>query len=377
VNLPIIRTSERRDLSRCEWRWYQAWRRGLKQLGEEAPALLFGGWVHEALAAWYCGPGLKRGPHPAETFAKVADADLMHIRTEARSRGVSAAGGTEFFIEEKMVPALDLGRIMLEGYVEWWGPDDSWSVIEPERSGEVDVVDPVGGKAIAIYGFTYDLVYRDLSDGRLKLGEHKTAKAISIDHLPLDKQAGSYWAIAGPHLRQAGLMGPKEEIAGITYNFLRKALPDDRPRNAQGHYTNKPKKEHYIAALVEDGAPLTGKEKLEDLERLARGVGLTVLGEPSANQAKPLFEREFVIKGRGQRNRQIQHIVNDARRMNRLRQLRDADLNKNSNPNCSWDCSFFHLCQLDEEGGDTRSFRKDMYRVADPYASHRKSTEES
>jgi hypothetical protein len=289
-----------------------------------------------------------------------------------------------------MVPALDLGQAMLTGYIEWWGSDDSWSVIEPERSGEVDVVDPALGKAIAIYGFTYDLVYRDLKDGRVKLGEHKTAKAIQIDHLPLDKQAGSYWAIAGPHLRQAGLMGPREEIAGITYNFLRKALPDDRPRNAQGHYTNKPKKEHYIAALAEVGIQFVEqsgaksgpiaieKAKLEDLATACNFAALApVLGEPSASQPKALFEREFVVKGRGQRNRQIQHIINDARRMNNLRGGNDLELNKNSTQNCSWDCSFFHLCQLDEEGGDTRSFRKDMYRVADPYASHRKSTEES
>jgi hypothetical protein len=389
TQLPIIRTSERRDLGRCEWRWYQAWRRGLKPLGEEAPALLFGTWVHVALAAWYCGPGLKRGPHPAETFAKVADADLMHIRTEARSRGVSALGGTEFFIEEKMVPALDLGRAMLEGYLEWWGTDDSWSVIEPERSGELDVIDDTAGLRgpIAIYGFTYDLIYRDLKDGRVKLGEHKTAKAIQTDHLPLDKQAGSYWAVAGPHLREAGLVGPKEEIAGITYNFLRKAMPDDRPRNADGHFTNLPKKEHYIAALADVGVTevlstkagkrlSAEKATMADLDVVARSLQIEVLGEPSANQPKPLFEREFVVKSRGQRARQIRHIINDAKRMNELRGGGDADLRKVSTRDCSWDCSFYHLCLLDEEGGDTKSFRKDMYRVEDPYSAHRKSTEE-
>jgi hypothetical protein len=376
MGLPIIRTSERRDLSRCEWRWYQVWRRGLKRLGQDSAPLLFGGWVHEALAAWYCGPGLKRGPHPAETFAKVADTDLMHIRTEARSRGQAAEGGTEFFIEEKMVPALDLGRIMLEGYVDWWGPDDSWSVIEPERSGEVDVLDPNLEKAIAIYGFTYDLIYRDLKDGRVKLGEHKTAKAIQTDHLPLDKQAGSYWAVAGPHLRAAGLIGPREEIAGITYNFLRKALPDDRPRNAEGHCTNLPKKEHYIAALTDCGIDVGPKATLEGLKTIALANQVTVLGEVSASQPKPLFEREFVMKSRSQRIRQVRHIQNDARKMNILRSGGDADLNKNSNRDCSWDCPVYDLCLLDEEGGDVKGFRKDVFRVADPYAAHRKSTEE-
>jgi hypothetical protein len=384
VGLPIIRTSERRDFGRCEWRWYQAWRRGLKPLGEEAPPLLFGSWVHEALAAWYCGPGLVRGPHPAETFAKVADAELMWMRTETRGR--SNAGSTEFFIEEKLVPALDLGKAMLEGYVSWWGSDDSWHVIEPERSGEVDVMG--GGKPIAIYGFTYDLIYRDLADGQVKLGEHKTAKAITTDHLPLDPQAGSYWAIAGPHLRHEGLIGPREEIAGITYNFLRKAMPDDRPINPDGYRTNKPIKEHFIAALadvgiqtVERSSPKSGpvaldKATLKDLEAAARFAQIEVFGEVSSNQPKPLFEREFVEKSRNQRASQIRRIELEARRMNGLRGQGEAVLLKNPTKDCSWDCRFSTLCLLDEEGGDTQSYRREVFRVADPYAAHRKSTEE-
>jgi hypothetical protein len=374
TRLPIIRTSERRDFGRCEWRWRQAWRRGLKPLGEESVPLVFGSWVHEALAAWYL-PGLKRGPHPTDTFLKVADDDMMFIRTEARSKGTVAAGGTEFYIEEKLVPARELGVAMLNGYVEWWGSDDSWEVIQPEWSGEVTVTDGAGND-IAIYGFTYDGVYRDLADGRIKLMEHKTAKAIFTDHLPLDQQAGSYWAIAGPHLRKQGLLKPREDIAGITYNFLRKSPPDERPRNAQGHCTNKPTKEHYVAALAEIGVEVKLSAKLDALDSLAQANGLKVLGEVSALQPKPLFEREFVTKSRNQRQSQIGRIQLDARRMNELRTADEVDLRKTSTRDCSWDCSFYNLCLLDEEGGDTASYRKDVFRVQDPYAAHRKSTEE-
>lgn len=387
MSLPIIRTSERRDFGRCEWRWWHAWRMGLVPLGEDSPALIFGSWVHEALAAWYCGPGLLRGPHPAETFEKVSDAELMHIKTEARGRGNSS--GTEFFIEEKLVPALELGKAMLDGYVEWWGLDDSWSVIEPERSGEVDVLDPVTRKPIAIYGFTYDLIYRDLTTGQVMLGEHKTAKAITTDHLPLDPQAGSYWAIASTHLRHAGLIGARESIHGITYNFLRKALPDDRPRNANGHYTNLPKKEHYIAALaaegiatVEQSSPKSGpiaieKAKLEDLKTAASFACIEVFGEPSASQPKPLFEREFVYKSAPQRARQIERIGLEAKRMIALREVGLPGLLKNPTKDCHWDCRFKDLCVLDEEGGDVKDFRRNMFRQRDPYANHRKSTEEN
>lgn len=360
------------------------WRMGYRLLGQEATPLLFGTWVHMALAEWYRHPGLQRGPHPAETFAEVAEAELMFIRTEARSRGMSAPGGTEFLIEEKLVPAKELGIIMLEGYVQEYGRDEHWHVIEAERSGQVDVPDPRDpDKVIAIYGFTYDLVYRDLNDGFVKLGEHKTAKALSLDHLPLDPQAGSYWAVAEPHLRKEGLMGPKEHLHGIEYNFLIKRLPDERPRNREGYCTNKPVKEHYLSALagisiyeVEHRNKIVPAEKatVETLEAVANAAGLFVVGEVSKNQPKPLFHREFVDRTIGERQSQIRRIQNEALIMEKLR-TGELPLTKNTNRECSW-CDLNTVCTLDEQGRDTADLIEATLIQRDPYADHRKSTEE-
>lgn len=357
---------------------------GLKPLGIEATPLLFGTWVHMALAEWYKFPGLKRGPHPAETFEQVADAELMFIRTEARSRGIDAPGGTEFLIEEKMIPAKELGLVMLQGYIEHWGQDDAWSVIEPERSGQVDIPDPRDpSKTIGIYAFTYDLIFRDLTDGFVKLGEHKTAKALYLDHLPLDPQAGSYWAVAEPHLRREGLMGPKEKLHGIEYNFLIKRLPDDRPRNREGFCTNKPIKEHYVSALAElsiyevqhKGKTVPAeKATIETLDAIANNAGIFVVGEVSKQQPKALFHREMVDRTTVQRQRQISRIQDETLIMNMLRN-KELPLTKSTNRECSF-CNFYHLCTLDEAGGDTRELRKATFRVEDPYAAHRKSTEE-
>jgi hypothetical protein len=386
LGLPIIRTSERRDFLHCWWKWYHAWRMGLRPLGQEATPLLFGTWVHLALAEWYKYPGLKRGPHPAETFAEVAEAELMFIRTEARSRGISAPGGTEFLIEEKLVPAKELGAIMLEGYVKEYGTDPRWHVIEPERSGQVDVPDPrnPSGDPIAIYAFTYDLVFRDMEDGFVKLGEHKTAKALSTLHLPLDPQAGAYWAVAEPHLRKEGLMGPKERLHGIEYNFLIKRLPDERPKNRDGYATNLPKKEHYVSALagisiyegVDGRNRIVPTEKLtvERLKEIADTASLKVLGEVSANQPKPLFHREFVDRTVGERLKQIERIQNEALIMNLLRR-KELPLTKNTSRDCSF-CNFNTLCTLDEQGRDTADLIEATFSQQDPYAAHRKSTEE-
>jgi hypothetical protein len=373
ARVPIIRTSERRAFKRCPQMWWWSWRQGLVPLGRIAPALWLGTGVHIGLAGWYCGPGLKRGPHPAETFDQWAADEIQYIKTSDRF-----GNGKEAVIEEKLIPGRELGIAMLEGYVKQYGRDDSWSVIEPERSGQVDILDPDDpGKLLAIYGFTYDLVYRDLATGRVMLGEHKTAASIKVTHLPLDPQAGSYFLVAQPHLRQEGLIGPKERLYGITYNFLRKALPDPRPIGPTGHRHNNPLKADYIKALADvdhrSEAEL-GKMKLEALETVANARGIQVWGEVSKKQQSPLFHREEVHRTQAERATQYGRIQTDAVLMDQYRSGALL-LTKNETPDCTF-CQFFDMCILDEGTGDAQEYRESMYEVRDPYADHRKSTEE-
>jgi hypothetical protein len=386
---PILRTSERRAFKRCVWRWYHSYRMGLVPIGSTHDALWFGTGVHLALAEWYKGPGTKRGAHPAETFKKWAANELRFIRTQDRMKGQLGAA----VIEEKLVPAKELGVVMLDEYVKMYGQDPNWSVIAPEHSGQVDVLDPRdASKVLLIYAFTYDLVYRDLEDDYVKLGEHKTAKAIQTDHLPLDDQAGSYWAIASQELAASGLIGPKERIRGIEYNFLRKALPDPRPRNSDGHYTNKPTKQNYIEAFTDwefNGSTDSGvsigvkmdvtnleKLKLEQLADLAAEYDIQVLGEVSKVQPQPYFVREFIIRTARERTTQIRRIQDEGLHMEAVR-TKALPLIKNPTRDCQWDCDFYQLCKMDEGNhADTREYRQTMFNVQDPYATHRKSTEE-
>lgn len=238
--------------------------------------------------------------------------------------------------EDKYIEAGELGTAMLAGYIELYGNDDHWSVIAPETPFQIDIPSRTGNTTLVTYAGTFDLVYRDLKDGKVKLSEHKTAKVISTSHLPLDDQAGSYWAVASQVLAHSGAMKEGEAIEAITYNFLRKSLPDERERNTEGKYLNKN-------------------------------------GTVSKVQPAPLFLREEVYRSPRERASQIERIANEARWMNVIRSGKAPPL-KTPTRDCSWDCAFYEMCMLHERGGDDwKQYRHSMFNVRDPYADHRKS----
>lgn len=337
-NPPFIRTSERRTFKRCEWRWYQQWVLGLAPKSMPALPLWFGTGIHEALAQWY-RPGLDRGEHPADFWLDWVKDEEQYIRTNQMGTGNKD--------DDEFVDARELGEAMLVGYVEKYGIDESWDVIGTETPFQIDIPNPIPDLAtamsdprgiLAIYAGTFDGVYRDLEDDSIWLMEHKTAKAISTIHLPLDDQAGSYWAVASKILQHEGVLRKGDSIKGIMYNFLRKAMPDDRPQNEEGQYLNKD-------------------------------------GSVSKRQSAPLFLREPVDRDRRERATQLRRIQNEALRMEAAGSAPDR-LTKNPTRDCPWDCPLYDMCLLHEKGDSSwEDYRDAMFVRRDPYADHRKSAE--
>lgn len=350
--------------------------------GKPSDPLWFGTGIHLAFAKWYCGPGLKRGPEPAETWSQyAAEMEMAYVRTTDPDDETVA----------KYVDAHQLGIAMLEGYRKLYGTDETWSVVSPERTFSLRIPWPANAAnfwdaasvdpslVMAELVGTYDIVYLDTETSRYWLGEHKTARSIQTRHLAMDNQAGTYWATATAELRRAGLIPEDEVLAGIMYNFLRKGLPDDRPKDPEGYYTNKPTKQHYIEAFEGRGIhQLDGKllEKctLARLSELAESESLFVLGDRSKVQPPPLFLRHPVHRTSAERRSQLLRAQNDALQMELLR---DGLLlpSKSATRECSW-CPFYDMCELQERGGDWESLREVAYVVRDPYADHRKSTDE-
>lgn len=388
--IPKIRASERVSFQRCQQAWWWRHREGLVRKGKPADALWFGTGVHIAFAKWYCGPGKRRGPEPAETWDEYArNMEMAYVRTNDPDDEQVA----------KYVDARELGVTMLEGYRALYGKDEDWLVISPERTFHLNIPWPDNAKnfwdaasvdpslAMAVLVGTYDLVYESARTGRFWLGEHKTAKSIQTRHLAMDNQAGTYWATATAELLREGLLPRGEVLAGIMYNFLRKGMPDERPKDAEGYATNKPVKADYIAAINAERAKMpnrtggswlgpepTGKETLAELQMIASKMEIIVLGERSKVQSPPLFQRTEVHRTRPERRSQLLRVQQDALQMELLR---DGLLTptKSATRECSW-CEFYDMCELQERGGDWESLRDTAYAVQDPYADHRKSTDE-
>lgn len=370
TNLQMLRTSERGQFKRCPWAWDKSYRQGLRLKQEQVGPLWLGTGIHLALAEWYI-PGRKRGRHPLETWEEYCDNEYTKLKADIDG-------------EEAWVDSKALGIEMLTNYLKKWGEDEEWEIIAPEQRFSVNVEHP-NRKGTAIRNFvgTFDGVYRNLATGKLHLMDHKTAAQIKTAHLFNDEQAGGYVTVAEYSLKKQGLIKPKEEIWGITFNFLRKGFStDDRPKNPDGLFTNKPTKSHYIAQLSEAFGPedeesgmAWDKLSLKALEEAANAEGMVVYGEVSKNQGTPLFHREEVRRTRTEKRRMLQRIGEEAVMMDAV----DSGLLpllKTPADHCSW-CQFKDLCSLDEQGGDVDEFRKFTYNVTDPYSDHREGATNS
>jgi hypothetical protein len=376
-----IRNSERGTLDRCPQQWWWAWREGLRPK-ETAKPLWFGTAIHAALAEYY-RPGKKRSKNYIDKFRESADMEAEYIRTNVGSVD-----------EDEWVDARVLGETMLKGYVERYEGDKDWDVIATEQSFELAI--PYSWtddtlwlkKAMKRHGIntqffilngTFDGVYRDRKDKRIKLMEHKTAASVSIRHLPMDNQAGTYHAVAQTVGRSQGWLTKTELIKEITYNFLRKAMPTEKPRDAQGYVTNKPLKDQLVNALMAAGVewpvgPRGGWKvpTIAELEEMCTKRGLVVLGPRAKVQPPPLYERHPVRKTPRMRATQVERLQAEVLRMNAY-VIGALPLSKSPDRNHCGFCAYAEMCELHERGSDWVEYRDALMRASDPYADHRKS----
>jgi len=324
----MLRTSERTTLKKCEWLWDRTYNDRLKPYSD-APALRFGSLVHRALAAWYV-PGVKRGTHPAVAFEEEYEKDQ---RENEEIFGLRVGNGD---VDEKWENARELGIAMMNNYVDEYGNDDRWEVLATEMPFKVLI--SRDGKPWFYYTGIIDGLWRHRSDKKIWIPDHKTTSGIggkNWSHLVLDDQAGSYWSFGVDYLRAKKLLGPRQRLAGMLYNIMRKAMPDERASkfvNGKRLYLNKD-------------------------------------GSISQKQPSPYFKRMPIFRDEHDRGEAMARAEVD---FARIEMFKSGELPMTKNPGmftCPM-CSMRDACELHETGNDYLGFLKQTTQQWAPYSEH-------
>jgi hypothetical protein len=386
VDVPLLRQSERGVFKKCQWAWWQQHVNpilggaGIVPIVEKwKEAADFGTIFHVCMAEYYL-PGKERGPHPSETWEKLANEVRASLRTTEIRDDELIKTWDDFY---------ELGLVLTEAYVERYQGDPHWDVLDAERRFGVVIPDvrykPLksqkgkrGYTPIVKLVGTIDLCFRDLNHedkkGRpiVKMVDHKTVGRFeSLHYLTLDEQASTYISVATHALREQELIEADEVVRGMEYNFIKRAKLDTRQRDPQGFARNNPVKADYEAAFG-DRVNLPKRiaaYSIADLAQIAKDHRITVYGKVSADQNGDNFKRYFVPRTPSERQRQIVRISEEARVMNMVR-TGELPVLKTPTKLCQY-CKFFDLCELDESGGDTEYFIQTTMKAHDPYADHR------
>jgi hypothetical protein len=357
-----VRNSERSTWRRCRQKWF--WNYGKKlEPTKQGGALTFGSMSHRAMELRY-PPGRERGVHPAETM-----------------RVLLAEHGDAFpqWDEEGNKVSVDvLADAMMNGYVDHYGDDKMIEVFHPEEAFQIDVYDRRTGRYLCTMVGQFDAIVIDLKTGKFRVFEHKTAKSIELVRVNsgYGEQGLTYWWAATIWLRSKGLLKPKEYIDGVWYNFLRKGMPDERPKDPMGRALNKPLKAVLAAECEQRGLDTKGTvEALSGRLSLA-GVDVEQLGEPSKIQPAPLFHRQYMPLDPIHMQVFQRRLIREVREIRLGREGR-LDIYKNPTKDCSWDCGFRDICEVHEMGGDWEGMLEFEFKGWDPYEAHRLELEKS
>jgi hypothetical protein len=157
----------------------------------------------------------------------------------------------------------------------------------------------------------------------------------------MDDQAGGYWSFGVDALIEQALLAKNKQLNGMLYNYLRKALPDERPSrivNGKRLYLNQPTK-----ANPE--------------------------GEVSKKQPSPYFTRIPILRDEYDKQMARTRAATDYRR---VELLRSGELEMSKSPgmfSCPG-CAVKDACELHETGADYEAFMKQTMKSWDPYAEH-------
>lgn len=311
-----LSNSEMKEYRRCKRKWWLSTYRRLGQIAPDLPGepLSIGNIIHDSLAAYYESqvPGPRGGKR--KTVDPVAYANLAYA-----SRLEEVPQYTEALLKEK-----ELVTLMLSGYLEWLeetGADSDLRVVGAEQMVEV-VITPESEYGPAVHLISkLDAPVERISDGAKLALEHKTVQSLvqPLETLKLDTQLLSEHLARFLHDMEAGATADEayDSCQGILYNMLRK---------------------------------------------VKRG--------PTAKP--PFYGREDAIHNRHELRNHWRHVLAIAREIQASTAALDAGGDPHTvcppNPtrDCSWECPFFKVCVMFDDGSNAEGALGAMYEERDP-----------
>ena len=291
-----ISNSEIQTFKDCRRRWWFTYYRRLRpKMQDFTGALALGSRIHEALDRYY-----STGKPLLEAHAELVAEDMKKMNDEFRDTST-------------LETEAELGRVMLEGYLEWVeieGIDAELEMISTEEIIERPMMD---GK-VTLQG-KIDMRVRRKLDGVRMFRDFKTV--------------GGSFADFGSQAQM------NEQI--LTYMTLEEAQNQDGERSEGGIFTM--------------------------LRKVKRG-----------QYAKPPFYEQIEVRHNQFTLRSFfQRLEGTLEDILRVRSALDAGEShyKHAYPrptrDCKWKCQFFAICPLVDDGSAAEAAISDAFEVSDPY----------
>jgi RecB family exonuclease len=292
-----ISNSEVQTFKECRRKWWLSYYRGLRPKDQQyTGALALGTRIHKCLEEFY-----KNGVDPVQTNQELIEATALQMAAEGQDT-------------EELMKEAELGRIMMEGYLEWLEETAADADIEVTGSEE-KVTLPIMDGRVELRG-KMDLRIRRKTDGANLFLDFKTLANYDTYLKIADMAEQLKFYLILEH-------GVKEErrVGGAKYRLLKKVKR-----------TAKAKPPFYKDVDIRHN-----KHTLESFWYNLHGVVQNMLDL-----------RQQLDNGADHRQAAYPTPTND----------------------CTWKCPFYTACPMFDDGSAVEDYLADNYVTDDPYARY-------
>lgn len=311
MSMEVLRlsNSEMNDFRRCKRRWWLRWMRELapREVQFGTPSSL-GTLVHSGLEALYSIPS----QDPVAEVTRIVEADIEKWPVR----------------EDDLRKDLEWATSMLEAYLQWIAEEGKDADLELISGGEASRMTPLGagtrradGSEVSVLVMAkLDAHVRKISDSSVWALEHKTVQSLDqpLATLKLNTQALTQHLVEFLSLKADPEADPSHRASGTLWNMLKKSKRTARAKPPFYHREEVRHNEHEL------------RSHWYHVASIAQGI-VTLTEQLSATPSAHHFHAP-----------------------------------PSPNMNCSWDCPFFRVCNLLDDGGDIEGALSDLYVRVDP-----------